>query len=330
MRALAIPLAALALLLGALPNLAHADGPGFVHVVRPGETLASIAQRYYGDARRESVLVAENGLTAQGGAAIVVGLRLAIPRVAHHRVRVGETWAQIATQHYGDPRRASELVSANAQVSGGQPDVDAELLIPYPLRHVARQGETMRRVAQLYYGDQGESSRLLRFNSLRRQRLARGHVVLVPLADLVLSEEGRRVIEASTGEPVVGGELRALQTRINAELPSLEEHVRRGRYGEAVALGNRLLGAGELTGNQIVTIHRQLAVAYVALDRADLAAAALVEALERQPDLELDTRRTSPTVLDAFRDARQALTERRAPATDDGGAENADGGAPAP
>lgn len=310
------------------PAAVRADGPGYVHVVRPGETLASIAQRYYGDARRESVLVSENGLTTQGGAAIVVGLRLAVPQVSYHRVAAGETWAQIATQHYGDPRRASELIAANPQVAGAQPDVDAELLVPYPLRHVARQGETMRRVAQLYYGDQGEASRLMRFNAIRRQRLSRGQVVLVPLSDLVLSDEGRRVIEAATGEPVASGEVRDLQTRIAAELPVLHDHVRRGRYAEAVALGNRLLGAGDLTGNQVVTIHRELATAYVALDRSDLALDALVSALERQPDLELDSRRTSPTVLRAFTSAREALMERRSAPASDAGA--ADGGVPAP
>ena len=88
-------------------SLARADGDWFIHTVRPGETLASIALRYYGDARRENVLVAENGLTTQGGAAIVVGLRLVIPWVSYHRVATGETWAQIATAHYGDLRRAS-------------------------------------------------------------------------------------------------------------------------------------------------------------------------------------------------------------------------------
>ncbi len=321
-------LALAASLLATIPLSARADGPAYVHVVRPGETLASIAQRYYGDARREHVLVSENGLMTQGGAAIVVGLRLTVPRVSHHRVGAGETWAQIATQHYGDPRRASELIGANPQIGGAQPDVDAELLVPYPLRHVARQGDTMRRVAQLYYGDQGEASRLMRFNAMRRQRLSRGQVVLVPLSDLVLSDEGRRVIEASTGEPVVGGEVRALQTRISAELPTLHGHVRRGRYAEAVALGNRLLGGGELTGNQIVTIQRELAVAYVALDRSDLAEAAMMEALERQPDLELGSDRYSPTVLEAFTGARRRLTERRATPAQDGGA--SDGGVPAP
>src|SRR5688500_6260615 len=86
---------------------------GFVHVVRPGETLASIAQTYYGDPRRESVLVAENGLTAQGGAAIVVGLRLVVPWVEYHRVVEGETWIQLAQRFYGDGRRAFILIEAN-------------------------------------------------------------------------------------------------------------------------------------------------------------------------------------------------------------------------
>lgn len=305
---------------------ALASGSAYVHVVRPGETLASIAQRYYGDARRESVLVAENGLNTQGGAAIVVGLRLVIPFVGYHRVREGETWAQIATLHYGDPRRVSALIEANTQVQGAQPDVGAELLVPYPLRHVARQNDTMRRVAALYYASEAESSRLSRFNAIRSRRLGRGQIVLVPLADLVLSDEGRQVIEEATGVRREAGEVRERQAAINDELPRLREHVRRGGYTEAVALANRLLGGGQLTGNQIVTIQRELATAYVALDRTDLAIDALFAALEQQPDLELDTRRTSPTVLAAFRTARERLSNRAAHVVEDGAVPAPDGG----
>ncbi len=315
----------------ALPAVTSAqERAAYMHVVRPGETLASIAQRYYGDPRRESVLVAENGLTTQGGAAIVVGLRLAIPWVSYHRVQPSETWASIATRHYGDPRRVGALITANPQVSATQPDEGAELLIPYPLRHVARQSDTMRRVAQLYYEDQGEAQGLLRFNGLRRQRLARGRIVLVPLPDLLLSDEGREAIEEATGETIEGGEVRDLQTSINERLPTLREHVRRGRYTEAVALGNRLLGSGDLTGNQIVTIQRELAVAYVALDREDLAIDAFVAALDRQPDLELDTRRTSPTVLRAVERARATRTERLNAEVPDAGPDGGDLDAGAP
>jgi len=298
-----------ALSIGLVPGTSGRAQSSFSHVVAAGETLASIAQRYYGDPRKEIVLVAENGLTDQQGVRIVTGMHLSIPSVAHHTVRAGETWTTIAERYYGDVRRAFSLVDANRATQSEQPAEGAELLIPYPLRHVAEQGDSVQRVASTYLAGSDENVRLLmRFNALTSTRLSRGQVVLVPLGDLVLSDEGRRAYELSTGV-TTGGEIRALQESVTAELPALAEHVRRGRYLEAVALGHRLLGAGHLTGNQIVTIERELGTAYVALDRLDDAVAAFRAALERQPDLELDTVRTSPRVLEAF------MRARRAPAT---------------
>ncbi|MFW6051027.1 MAG: LysM peptidoglycan-binding domain-containing protein [Myxococcota bacterium] len=287
------------------------DARIYTHVVRPGETLASIAQRYYGDTKRENVLVADNGLTAEGGAAIVVGLRLGIPHVTYHRVREGESWSDIATRYFGDPKRAFLVIEANGGSVGEPPDVGSELLIPYPLRHVASQGETLPRVASEYYGNAAYARRLRRFNGIRGNRLSRGQVVMVPLLDLELSEEGRKRIAEETGLSPAAGEVRELQRGIDEQLPRLAEHGGEGRFTEVVALGNQLLGAGQLTGNQVVTIQRQLATAYVALGRDDLAVRAFREALERQPDLELDAMRTSPTVMRAFRQARTEHQERQ-------------------
>lgn len=284
---------------------------GYLHVVRDGETLASIAERYYGDPRREAVLVAENGLTAGGGAPIVVGLRLQIPSVSYHRVAPGETWAELARRFYGDSRRAFVLMEANHGSSSEQPDEGAELLIPYPLRHVAGQNENVLRIAKNYYGPGVEHARRLRrFNNLRFNRLERGQLILVPLPDLILSEEGRRIIEQETGSAPAAGEVRALQARIEEDLPRLAEHLRRGRFAEAVALGNRLLGTDVLTGNQIVTIQRELGTAYVALGREDLAIEAFRAALSRQPDLQLDSVRTSPRVMRAFQRAKEHEEEQ--------------------
>ncbi|MFN7696599.1 MAG: LysM peptidoglycan-binding domain-containing protein [Deltaproteobacteria bacterium] len=311
------PLVALSV---AVPSSVRAEFPTFVHVVREGETLASIAQRYYGDPRRENVLVAENGLETQGGVPIVVGLRLVIPAVAYHRVHAGETWTSIAERYYGAPTRAFVIQEANPTVEGSQPAEGAELLVPYPLRHVADQRATVQRVARQYFEDARAANMLRRFNGLRGTRLTRGQVILVPLADLVMSEEGRRIVAEAM--PVAApqntaADVRERQERSSAELPVLQEAVRRGQYTEALAMGNRLLGAGELTGNQVVTIQRTLAIAYVAVGRADLAVDAFVEALARQPDLELDSRRTSPTVLAAF-DAARTRRAAAAPAIDAG------------
>lgn len=323
--------ALLALGVAVSASAARADGKVFVHIVRPSETLASIAQRYYGDPRRENVLVMENGLNTQGGAAIVVGVRLDIPVVSYHRVAENETWQQLAERFYGEPRRSAALIDANGGESA-PPDVGAEVLVPYPLRHVAGQHETLNEVALMYYGRTDASSTLRRFNNIRGNRLTRGQIILVPLADLVLSDEGKTVVaqfdEAPQPAQAGGGEVRALQARIDEDLPVLREHVRRGRFTEAVALGNRLLGAGELTGNQVVTIQRELGTAYVALERDDLAVWAFREVIARQPDIVMDLIRTSPRVIAAFNAAHAAGP----PSADtDGGADDAgasiDGGA---
>lgn len=297
------------LLLAALSTLAAAAaaqvGGGFQHVVREGETLASIAERYYGDPRRESVLVAENGLTVGGGAPIQVGLRLQIPYVTYHIVGEGETWAELAARFYGDSRRAFVLIEANHGSSSEQPDAGAQLVVPYPLRHIAAQNENVARVAKVYYGPGIEGARRLRrFNGRRSNRLTRGEVLLVPLSDIALSEEGRNIVQEATGQAPESDDLRELQARIDTELPQLHELLRRGRFTEAVALGNHLLGARFLTGTQIVGIQTDLATAYVALRRDDLAVQAFRAALDRQPDLRLPDLRTSPTVMRAFREAQ--------------------------
>lgn len=288
----------------------RADDLAYVHVVRAGETLASIAQSYYGNAKREVVLVAENGLTDQGGSAIVEGLRLVIPTVRYHRVKAGDTWRDIAQRYYGDAARAAVLLRANNAKPGTNPDEGAQLLVPYPVRHVVKQGESLLTIAEFYYADRTEVRLIRGFNGAKG-RLTRGHILLIPLFDLLLSPEGRTKLEASTGERLELGETRAVQSRINDQIPVLREHLQKGRYAEALALGNQLLGTGQLTGNQELSIQRELATAYVALGREDLAAASFEQALERQPDLELDSVRTSPRVLNALASAKQAREHKK-------------------
>jgi LysM repeat protein len=308
---LAVVLALTAMLaLGATSASAASAQAPLTHVVRPGETLASIAELYYGDPRREGVLVTENGLNSGGGSAIVVGMRLLVPSVSYHKVQEGETWAELATRFYGDPSRAFVLIEANSGKSG-QPDVGAELLVPYPLRHIADQNEALRKIAKLYFKNPNGINVISRFNE-ESKRVVRGQIVLVPLADLVLTKEGKALADKQKSESVEGGDVRQKQAAIDAELPALREHVRDGRYEDALAMANRLIGAGDLTSSHVVSIHREMATALVALDREDLAREALSRMLEEQPDAELDSVRTSPRVLKIFEQAKQAIASTAA------------------
>lgn len=279
-----------------------------VHMVGPGETLASIAELYYGDPHRESVLVAENGLTTEGGSAIVVGLRLVIPTVSYHKVQEGETWATLATKFYGDPSRAFVLIEANGGVVGEHPDPGAELVIPFPLRHVAAQTDSLRKIAKVYYRSQQNTgvTTIRRFNDIKKNRLLRGQILLIPLSTLVLTDKGKELAKQNGTPAPSGGEVRDKQAHIDEQLPALRDHVRLGRYADAVAMANRLIGGGDLAGSQIVTIHRELAEALVALGREDLAVDAFAKVLDQQPDTELDGVSTSPKVLMAFARAQKA------------------------
>jgi LysM repeat protein len=299
----ATPIVLLALLFA---GGAAAQDSLFVHVVRPGETLASIAQTYYGNPKRENVLVAENNLADPAGVGLVEGMRLILPAVRYYRVKAGDTWRELSIRYYGDETRSSILLKANdAKPGSNAPDEGAQLLIPYPVRHILKQGENLISVAEQYYTSREEKALFRAFN-LGKVRLSRGHIVLVPLFDLVLSEEGKARLEAATGERVEMGEVRGAQAKIDHKLPTLREAVQEGRFVEAVALGNQLLGSEQLTGHQEISIQRELATAYLALSREDLAVQAFAQALKKQPDLELDSVRTSPRVLKALETAKRA------------------------
>ena len=83
----------------------------------------------------------------------------------------------------------------------------------------------------------------------------RGEVMLVAMPGLRLTEAGRAEARAAAErDGASGGMALEQQRRADAELPQLLADVRYGRYAEAVARGNRLLGGGALTHPQLAVI----------------------------------------------------------------------------
>jgi len=275
------------------------DASAFIHVVSQGETLAQIAIKMYGTPRFETALVGANALDAHGGSAIVPGQPIEIPAPSHHRIAEGETWQALAKQYLGDARRAEVLAAANGGVSWVQPSPNQEIEIPAVVAHIVAEGETMPQLAQRYVGDMNKAWTIDNYNDRKGdQKLLRGDIVLVPLLDLALTEEGKKAARyaADRTRTEGGGQAYEAQRRAEADIPPLLADVRAGRYVDAVAKGSRLLGSGELTKPQLATIHRALVEAYVALEAPGLAAGSCAIWRQSAPDAKLDPKTTSPKI----------------------------------
>ncbi len=283
-----------------------------VHRVQPGDTLASISQRYYGTVTREAVLVAANVLHAQTDASILPGMHIVVPAVSFYRVQQGDTWVRVAQQELGSATHAAYLAQINRGDFAVSPSAGAVLRIPYLLRYVVMDEEPLFEIARRFYGDRAQVQFILNFNHTSSSRLARGQHIVLPIADLLLRAEP--VCENSAPLAAAAN----VQQRVDRDLPLLASLVAHGQYEEAVSLGARLAGAEGLSVAQRLALHRAMAEAYCALDRPDLAAESFRDALRADPTLQLDTRLTSPKMLEAFAIARGVGTARAvdpAPAT---------------
>lgn len=274
------------------------------HVFTRGETFAAIAERYYGNTALEPVVVTANFLHLQANPNLPTGVHLTIPSVGYHRVATGETWERLAARHLGDGNRGPYLARINGGVFNVPPSVGAVIRLPYLLRYVVEAEEPMFEVARRFYGDRAMVQFISEFNHLPSQRLARGQLIILPMADLVLREAA-----ASSADTALIAAHTA-QRQVDREIPTLEQLVTRGLYVEAVALGGRLLGHDDLASPQRVLVLRHVAEAYAALDRRDLAADAFRDLLRLEPGFTMDPLRTPPKVLDALSLARGTAPEQ--------------------
>jgi hypothetical protein len=180
-----------------------------------------------------------------------------------------------------------------------------ELEIPAVVTYLAGDGETINMVAKRFWGDPARGWELNTYNGRGQAVLVkRGEVVLVPMPGLRLTEAGRAEARAAAErDGASGGMALELQRHADADLPLLLADVRYGRYAEAVARGNRLLGSGALTHPQLAMLHRALLEAYVALGASASASAACAAWRSNEPNAVLDPVRVSPKIRAAC-DAR--------------------------
>jgi len=286
------------LALGAAPERAEA----FTHVVVQGDTLASIAEKYYGKIQYEKFLVDANLLGIEGGSPIVKGMRLEVPAVGHRTIKHGDTWDALSAELLGAANRSDVLSIANGSSPWLTPEEGAEIIVPYNLRVlVSASNETLVTIAFKYYGDMNKAWVLDRYNGFNGRKIEPNDVVLVPLTDLPLSDLGKKAAQQSAGSTCseASGSVRDAQHRIAQEIPVLIADVKGGRYVDAASRGNRFLASGALTEPEQALVNRQLLEAYVALDATGLASLACTEWRKRDKQAVLDPVELSPKILAA-------------------------------
>src|SRR5580658_1642516 len=290
------------LLVGGIALAFSGDARAFTHIVKPGETLAQIAERMYASPKLEVVLVGANALDVQGGAVIVPGMRLEIPAPGHRTILAGETWAELALTWLGsgDTARAEMLAISNHGVPWVPPTEGQEIEIPPVITYIAGESETVNSIAARFWGDPNRGWELNPYNHRDGVAVKRGEVVLVPMPNLKLTDAGKAEARAAAErDGTVAGAALEHQRKADADLPQLLADVRYGRYGEAVARGNRILGGGSLTRLQLATVHRALLEAYVAIEARAAAVAACAAWKSNDPNAAIDPVRMSPKILAA-------------------------------
>lgn len=160
-----------------------------IHVVKRGETLWSISQRYGVNLAQ---VIAANGLPNPNQ--LVIGQSIIIPIAAHrHTVQSGESLWQIA-QKYGVSVAA--IAQANGMSSTAILHPGTVLFIP-PRTHTVQPGENLQQIAQRYGVTVQE---MIRANQIQNPNLiSQGAVLVIPFPKPIIDVNAYTINEGEQG-----------------------------------------------------------------------------------------------------------------------------------
>jgi len=304
--------------LGALLLLASSPAAAFPHVVQPGETLAALAERFYGRIQMERVVATANLLDGTRKHGLSPGMILEIPAVTYRQVHQGQTWKSLAKELLGDEKRYILLAQINGHKPWIEPELGQLIVVPYNLAWIATGEESLATLAYRFLGSTKHAYRIVQYNDLGDRELERGEVLLLPLSELSLTDEGRAAAETAAAQITEQshGNLFRQQQESKLEAKQLGDDIRGGRYVAAVARGTRLLETGKLTQEGRAQVHWLLLEAYVALDARGLARTSCEAFRSLTPQSKLDPLTTSPKILRVCPDEPESVKAPAPPAKD--------------
>jgi S-formylglutathione hydrolase FrmB/phage tail protein X len=121
------------------------------HIVAAGETLSSLALRYYGDAELYRLIATASGIANPN--VINVGQRLLMPDYTRYTVVAGDTLSSLALRYYGDADLDWLIAKASGIAESTVIGVGQRLIIPDITRYTVAPGDTLSSLATRFYGD---------------------------------------------------------------------------------------------------------------------------------------------------------------------------------
>ena len=296
---------------------ASAPGSGDVeHEVRPGETLASLAKRYYGSTALGDMLGTYNGLdgkyTGLDGK-LEPGKTLRLPSGRDYVAHAGDSWSRLAKSQLGDAALAGPLAELNGSSAETPLRIGQQLAIPVLVDYRVTPGDSFARIARRFYGGPNRAGFLQRFNRMSNARwLQVGQLLRVPLTRSLAEPP------APESDRLPAAPAEAARPEKTAGLPSvaaapvldeLREELRQGNsaysdgsYDTALErlepLRAEVMARGSLPERR--ELLRYLAFAYVAYGRTEDACSAYRALMEIEPSPPLDPDRISPKIRDVL------------------------------
>jgi len=293
-----------------LASLVAPSAAAFPHVVHTGDTLARIAQRYYGKMTLERVLSTANALDGARAATLFPGMILEIPALTYVTVSQGDTWKSLAVEHLGHEDRSFLLAEINGQKPWIDPELGQIVRLPYNLSWRASGEESLATLAYRFLGSTKHAYRLVTYNDLDEDGPEKGQVLLIPLSELPLTAEGQAAARLAAAHLLEQGESERYlrQKTSDHALREVALDVRAGRYIPALDKGIRLLEAGQLPEPSRAEVHRLLLETFVALGSVAAARTSCQSYLDSAPEPELDPLLVSPKILEACRGLHKTVT----------------------
>ena len=121
------------------------------HTVAVGETLSTLALRYYGDAELYRLIATASGIPNPN--VINVGQRLIMPDFTRYTVVAGDTLSGLAVRFYGNAELARLIAGASGIAETSALNPGQRLIIPDLTRYTVAPGDTLSALALRFYGD---------------------------------------------------------------------------------------------------------------------------------------------------------------------------------